>query len=302
MKIPVFFRPEMDAPGNVSYSPSAGKPAAVVADWLATPAIRDNIEIVAFNPVDAQTIAQAHDPAYVAGVLACEVANGFRNRSKEVADSLLYTVGSIVAAAKHVLREGRPEDEGNVAVSPTSGFHHAHYGHGYGYCTFNGLVVAAMQLKRLGLAQSVAIFDYDYHYGDGTDDIIQRLGLGFIRHFSAGSEYKTRDDAPRLMQELTRRFARTITASSDSKVDVMLYQAGADQHKDDPLGGVLSDKEMAERDYQVFRCARLYGVPLVWNLAGGYRHDRAGKTIAPVIRTHRDTVKQCVRVMVDRDC
>lgn len=181
MPIPVFYRPEMNAPSNVSYSPSAGKPAAVVADWCADRTIRAAIELVSFNPVDAATIAQAHDPAYVSGVLAGTIANGFNNRSKEVADSLLYTVGSMVAAAKHVLRDGRPEFSGNVAVSPTSGFHHANYSHGWGFCTFNGLVVAAMELKRLGLAESVAIFDYDYHFGDGTADIIERLGLTYIR-------------------------------------------------------------------------------------------------------------------------
>lgn len=300
MPIPVFYRSEMNAPGNVSYSPSAGKPAAVVADWVATPAIRDAIELVSFNPVDAPTIAQAHDPAYVSGVLAGTVANGFNNRSKEVAGSLLYTVGSIVAAAKHVLREGRPEFVGNVAVSPTSGFHHANHSHGWGFCTFNGLVVAAMQLKRLGLAKAVAILDYDYHHGDGTADIIERLGLKYIRHFSAGSKYRSPADAPKLLHEINKRFVRAIAGDGIDKADVILYQAGADQHRDDPLGGVLTDDELANRDHQVFRNARLYNVPIVWNLAGGYRLDGSG-SIAPVIATHRNTMSQCIRVMADDD-
>ena len=301
MPIPVFYRPEMTVPDNASYSPSAGKPAAVVADWLAAPDIREHVEIVSFEPVDAEVIAQAHELDYVAGVMSGTLANGFSNRSPAVASSLLYTTGSLLAAAEHVLRAGQPSHGLRVAVSPTSGFHHAHYASGYGFCTFNGLVAAAMRLKRLGLAETVAIFDYDYHYGDGTDDIINRLGLKFIRHFTAGSKYRNAADAPRLLRELNQQFERVVAPSArHAKADVVLYQAGADQHRDDPLGGVLSDEQMAERDYQVFRNAALHGVPIVWNLAGGYRLDEA-KTIAPVLSTHRATMNQCIRVVVSND-
>lgn len=299
MPLSVFYRPEMAAPSNDSYSPSAGKPTAVVADWTAHPDIAEAIEVTSFNPATAQMIAQAHDSDYVDGVLSGELANGFNNHSMEVAGSLLYTVGSIVAAAKHVLREGRPEHEPSMAVSPTSGFHHANHSHGWGFCTFNGLVVAAMELKRLGLASSVAILDYDYHHGDGTEDIITRLGLDFIQHFSAGSEYRSPADAPRLLKEVNKRFVKAI-ARAGHQVDVVLYQAGADQHKDDPLGGVLSTAELVDRDYQVFRNAALYAVPLVWNLAGGYQRDKAG-SIEPVLEVHRNTMRECIRVAVRCD-
>jgi acetoin utilization deacetylase AcuC-like enzyme len=299
MQLPIFYTPRMAVPSNDSFSPSAGKPAAVVADWTSIPSIADHIEVVAFNPVSEQTIAQAHAPEYVRGVLSSEVANGFNNRLPEVAESLPYTVGSIVAAAKHVLREGRDAHEPSVAVSPTSGFHHANHSHGWGFCTFNGLVVAAMELKRLGLASSVAILDYDYHHGDGTEDIIKRLGLGFIQHFSAGSEYRSPADAPRLLKEINKRFVKAI-ARAGQKVDVILYQAGADQHRDDPLGGVLSTAELVDRDYQVFRNAALYEVPIVWNLAGGYQRDKAG-SIEPVLEIHRNTMRECIRVMAHGD-
>ena len=83
-KIPVFFRPEMTAEGD-SFSPSAGKPPQVVADWQvhALP-----IDIRMFEPVDAGTLSLAHDPDYVLGVLsaaalhersnACRGATGHR--------------------------------------------------------------------------------------------------------------------------------------------------------------------------------------------------------------------------------
>jgi acetoin utilization deacetylase AcuC-like enzyme len=51
--------------------------------------------------------------------------------------------------------------------------------------------------------------------------------------------------------------------------DLLLYQAGADPHIDDPLGGFLTTDELAERDRIVFSVAKEIGIPVVWNLAGG---------------------------------
>jgi acetoin utilization deacetylase AcuC-like enzyme len=49
------------------------------------------------------------------------------------------------------------------------------------------------------------------------------------------------------------------------------YQAGADPHVDDPLGGFLDTQQLYDRDQRVFRAARAHRLPMVWNLAGGYQ-------------------------------
>jgi acetoin utilization deacetylase AcuC-like enzyme len=51
----------------------------------------------------------------------------------------------------------------------------------------------------------------------------------------------------------------------------MLYQAGADPHVDDPLGGVLTNEQLRMRDRIVFRTAIKLSIPVAWNLAGGYQ-------------------------------
>lgn len=53
--------------------------------------------------------------------------------------------------------------------------------------------------------------------------------------------------------------------------DLVLYQAGADPHEDDPLGGSLTTAELRRRDECAFRVLGAAGVPVVWNLAGGYQ-------------------------------
>jgi hypothetical protein len=57
--------------------------------------------------------------------------------------------------------------------------------------------------------------------------------------------------------------------------DVLLYQAGADPHIDDPLGGWLTDAQLAQRDRLVFETCRELGLPVAWNLAGGYQSAAA---------------------------
>ncbi|MBK7005541.1 MAG: hypothetical protein IPH37_10705 [Burkholderiales bacterium] len=76
--------------------------------------------------------------------------------------------------------------------------------------------------------------------------------------------------------------------------DLVLYQAGADIHVNDPLGGILTTEQMKQRDRTIFNGCITRRIPLVWNLAGGYQRDLNG-TIAPVLSLHRNTMHQCLR-------
>ena len=88
--IPMFFRPEMVALEASTSSPSAAKPALVVADWQ-THGLP--IQVLDFEPVDQDTLALAHERTYVQGVLAGNVPNGFGNRKPQVTASLPFTSG-----------------------------------------------------------------------------------------------------------------------------------------------------------------------------------------------------------------
>lgn len=250
----VFYVPAQTAEANESFSPSASKPARVVESWQR---LRIPLELVAFEPASRDTLALAHDRAYVDAVLDLQRPNGFSNVLPEVAATLPYTSGSMVAAARHAVRTG----EG--CASPTSGFHHAGWDHGGGYCTFNGLMVAALALRHEGLTRRVGVLDLDCHFGNGTDGIIRKLGLNWVDHYSYGAE-RMRNAEAWLAQlpEIVRRFAGC---------DVLLYQAGADPHVDDPLGGDLTTAQMRRRDEIVFATLRELGIPVAWNLAGGYQ-------------------------------
>lgn len=252
MSLPVFFAPEMVAHPE-SFSPSAAKPQQVVDHWRA---LQLPIELHRPEPVTEQQIALAHDAAYVREVLSCARANGFRDRSPRVAASLPWTTGAMLSAARHALRTG------GIACAPCSGFHHAHWDHNYGYCTFNGLMVTALALRAEGHPR-IGILDCDMHFGDGTEDILKHLEEpSFVQHFTAGDAY----DQPSQAEAFLARLPEIVRSMKDCAV--LLYQAGADPHVDDPLGGWLTTEELRRRDEIVFREARALGLPVAWNLAG----------------------------------
>ena len=74
--------------------------------------------------------------------------------------------------------------------------------------------------------------------------------------------------------------------------DLILYEAGADPHLKDPLGGLLTTEQMAWRDRVVFE--QLGHLPMVWNLAGGYQLAKGGteeQRREPVLALHRETAR-----------
>ena len=273
----VFYRPEQCARNAESYSPSAGKPALVVADWLQRGLIGED-DVRTFEPVSRQDFIRAHDADFVDGVLSLDLPNGFNNRDAAVAASLPYTSGSLLAAARHALAHGEH------VCSPTSGFHHAGYDFAEGFCTFNGLMVTALALLEAGEVRRIGIIDCDAHYGNGTDDIIRRLGVKGVRHHTMGKYFHDQQDVGPQGKRFMTWLSKAIDDCQD--VDLVIYQAGADPHIHDPLGGMLTEVVMAKRDHAVFEA--FAGRPLVWNLAGGYQRDANGG-IEPVLKLHRNT-------------
>ena len=281
-QISVFYSPEMVAHFD-SFSPSAGKPASVVKAWLA---LGLPIELIAPVPVTTTQLKLAHSADYVDKILACEIKNGFGNKLPDVAKTLPFITGAMLCAAREAIKNGK------VAVAPCSGFHHAEVESAFGYCTFNGLMVTAFVLKAEGLVNKVGILDFDMHYGDGTQSLIEHhKAESWIKHYSAGQEYLTANQA----HEFLARIPELVAEMRDC--DVILYQAGADPHIDDPLGGFLTTEQLRVRDKYVFTATDCLDIPIVWNLAGGYQAECDGG-IQAVLEIHNNTMRECCKIYV----
>ncbi len=266
--VDVIYNIKQSVQKNNSRSPSAGKPALLMEKIE-----HDNrFTIISdFPPFTGSDIRAAHDGKYVEDILSLRKMNGFSNHSREIADSLLWTNSCFYHAALNSLNKNC------TTLAPVSGFHHAGLSRAGGFCTFNGLMITAIKLKEEGRVNKVGILDLDVHFGDGSHEIIKHKNLTYIRHLSFAEVVQRADNWKRNLLDKLR---------SLRDCDIILYQAGADPHIDDPIGGVLTSHELYFRDLMVFKFAKCFGKPLVWNLAGGYQEP-----VEKVIQIHLNTIK-----------
>ena len=315
--IDIYYRADM-VKENGGFSPSSYKPAKVIEDWQENYA--NEIKIHDFRPLEKEDFYKIHKREYVEGIFEGKIVNGYGLKSKDFSKFFCATSGSLYAASKNALKSG-------IAISPTSGFHHARWDKAEGFCTFNGLVLTSILLKEKGYAQKIGILDFDMHYGNGTQEIIQKYNLDYIVHYTAGKTYDLHYPLLNFIKPLIKKFYNKKFANSNETVkpilrqkilkskgskfineidsilepfkdcDLIIYQAGADQHIDDPYGGLLTYEQMKQRDRKVFEFAKATRIPIVWNLAGGYQKDSSG-TIEPVLKCHRNTMKECLDIYV----
>lgn len=280
--IPVFFSNDMIVEKRLE-SPSPKKPKEVIQEWLR---LGYRIDIQKITPVTTEQIYQAHEKKFVDDILKGKKQNGFRTKDKEVIYSLPYTSGSFLNAAREALKNKL------VAVSPTSGFHHATYNAAMGYCTFNGLMITAIELLHNDNVKKIGILDCDHHYGNGTDDIIDKLNLqDNIVHHTARKSYSY--ESADFFQKLPHMLLSFLGC------DILFYQAGADCHIQDPFGGFLTTEEMQKRDNIVFQFCKENQLPIVWNLAGGYQEEKLDNgdiNIQKVLDLHNNTMLECQNI------
>ena len=261
----------------------------MVADAIRTlPGVR----VEAPLPVTDEDLLRVHTADYVAAVRCGEPRALAQSQkfpwSPALYPSVLLTNGGAVAAARTALTDG-------VAAALASGFHHANGDHGEGFCTFNGLVVAAERLRHEGHIKTVAVLDLDLHYGNGTASLCPSRPWLFNCSIY-GNDYwqntayndvsvRQHQDGPNhisyplangsgrtaVLDALTRG---TQALAAWGRPDLVLYQAGADPYKEDPYSPLdLDGEDLRARDRWVFAWAKAAGLPLAWVLAGGYTPD-----------------------------
>ena len=244
-----------------------------VADSLAADPIA-GIELVANASLTGEELERVHERQYVEAVRTGEPRS--LSESQGFAwDPELWTMvcasnGGVVAAAATALAQG-------VAGSLSSGLHHARRDHGAGFCTFNGLAIAALRAMDQGLKR-VLIIDLDAHCGGGTHSLvaehpgIQQLDVAvddFDRYQAAGTgTLDLVDDAALYIPTIERRLA----ALDGERFDLCLYNAGMDPHEHCRVGGLagIDENILARRERLVFSWCRNKGLPVAFVLAGGY--------------------------------
>ena len=271
-----------------------------VADGLAG---RAGVRVEAPAAIEVEALRRVHTAAYVEAVKGGEPRALAESQkfpwSPALWPSVRLTNGGALAAALRALDDG-------LAAVLASGFHHAHADHGEGFCTFNGLVVAADALREAGRVRRVSVLDLDLHYGNGTASLCASRPWLFNcsiygNDYCANKPYRDVEnlrhtDGPNHVSfalpngsgaealfEALERGAKAILAFG--RPDLVLYQAGADPYREDPYSPLALDlPDLFERDRLVFAWARRESLPLAWTLAGGYTPD-----LSKVVAVHLGT-------------
>jgi acetoin utilization deacetylase AcuC-like enzyme len=191
---------------------------------------------------------------------------------------------------------------GGVAGSLSSGLHHARHDRGHGYCTFNGLVIAAKAALAAG-AGDVLILDLDAHCGGGTHALIADnphiwqvdVSVDPFDHYEPGP--RTTLDLVGSAKDYLVTIERRLQEARARRFGLCLYNAGMDPHEDCPTGALpgIDDQLLQARERTVFAWCREHGLPVAFVMAGGYvqppRMDEAR-----LVELHRLTLQAAAQV------
>ena len=233
----------------------------------------------------------AHDEPYVTGLMnhtltEKELRPIGLTWSEKLLERSLASTGGFVAAAESALETGF---SGLLA----GGTHHAHRDRGEGYCVFNDFAVAALKLLSEKKVKKILIIDLDVHQGNGNSSILGMRDDVFIFSMHGEKNYPFRKVPSHLDVALPQGSEDSDYLSAlevalkklPSDADMIFYQAGVDNLKEDTLGTFnLSFEGLKERDRMVFQFTK--GKPLAMAIGGGY-----AKPIELTVEAHVNTYR-----------
>lgn len=193
----------------------------------------------------------------------------------------------LVAATDAVLLDGE-----RWSGSTSSGLHHATAASGHGYCTFNGLAVAAQRAHDHG-AERILVLDFDAHCGGGTYGMTRHLDLVQIDVSTSAFDVwhaDVTDTESMLTLTGPEDYLPTIKRALDKATalgswDFVLYNAGMD-----PINTGVSESVLKRREQMVAAWCAQHNVPTVATVAGGYTWGDV--TMEQLVRLHRMTFEQ----------
>jgi acetoin utilization deacetylase AcuC-like enzyme len=160
--------------------------------------------------------------------------------------------------------------------------HHATKNRAMGFCYLNNMAIAALEALATGVRR-VAVFDFDVHHGNGTEDILlNREGAAFFsvhQHSAypgtgernAGNNCFNYPVPPALPRADYRDvFSSALEHLKEFKPELIGISAGFDAYARDPLAEETLE---AEDFYWLGKTIRALNLPAFSLLEGGYSRD-----------------------------
>lgn len=228
------------------------------------------------GPVEDASILRAHLPELLASLNDSEDFDADTPAYPGIADYARASVG----AALEAMRCARKGETVFSLMRPPG--HHATRSRIMGFCFLNNIAIATLEALATG-AERVAVFDFDVHHGNGTEDILQDVkGAAFfsIHQYpcypgtggnNVGNNcfnYPVPPGLPR--PEYRRVFSSALDKLKNFKPKLIGVSAGFDAYARDPLAQETLE---AEDFYWLGEQIRGLNIPAFSLLEGGYSRE-----------------------------
>jgi len=267
------------------------------------------VDPASVSPQSARhAIETVHAKTYVSQVLDEGVSNDWVGAKLE-----LGATASTMFAGTMALVNEMSADRIRVGFNPQGAKHHAAFDHSTGFCVFNDMAWAALELKSQGFRP--LYLDWDIHAGDGVQDLLEQTDIptlsihnGSIYPGNATTRDVTKRGERHTWHNPDKHYYNWCVAQGDGddafgwaisgameviaqyQPDVILLAAGADGHEGaDNLGGTntytyagyqVAALKVAQAALDVADCKVLIGG------AGGYQPlDHTPRIWANVVET-----------------
>jgi acetoin utilization deacetylase AcuC-like enzyme len=261
--------------------------------------------------VTTAQLERIHTPAHIEHIRSTAAAGGGWFDADTLASpgswkAALHGAGGACAVVDSVMRREAPT--AFAGLRPPG--HHCEVERPMGFCLFNNVAVAAQHaLDTYDDVKRVAIFDWDVHHGNGTNDIFHTRrdvlyvsihqsplypGSGPLRDVGAGDGegYTVNLPVPPgagepIWLSLVEHIVTPVLRSFEP--DLILVSAGFDAHRADPLAqSMLATESFAKMATHVASTARSFGVPFGSLLEGGYDLDALAASVAATLEAFAD--------------
>lgn len=290
---PIFSRHEMGQ-GH----PECPQRLDAIHDHLVGQGLMDYVHTHTARAATDEELLRAHSQQHLDNLAFHAPTQGYSSIDSDTVmnsftlDAARHAAGAVVQATDLVLN-GQAQ-RAFCAVRPPG--HHAERYHAMGFCFYNNIAIATLHAIAVHGITRAAIFDFDVHHGNGTENIIadnpnvlmvstfQKQLYPFSGEAPLGANMLNVGLPPRTRGDVMREVVtkQLIPALDAFKPEIIFISAGFDAHVEDDMANLgWSDADYAWITARIVEVAEQHAQGrIVSSLEGGYALPALGRSVA----------------------